>query len=571
MLSILLGPTVLAAGATDQPADWYKVLVRPLSPGSVALLIEHSTDPVVQEHWSRALREPRPEVRAAAARVLNVTGSKALVPNLLAALTAETDPDTAGEEIAALAALGGPAIDVQLLDVAGRGPRLALDVVAALGRSRGRQALAYLPALRSLSLTPGTLVRFFRLACGGEAEVLVSAGATALGAHDAAAWSAVLRTARMEQVPLGERLLISSVTDQPPRLRESSYWHLFLEPGPQPSAALRQALEASPEAGAETADVTAQFAWELVWRKWGRLPREDAAWIARTSGPEPLTIDEELVTRGDVLQALTPSELAALSARLAGGADVLGTRLRELESLKDAARASKDPAAAGRVIGQPQKVGRSVPMRTSDPFPRGFRTDLMAVTGCRGGRGQFGGGRISSGRDGRPREVVFIKPEAPNECAEALRPLALASLITADRLPRPDVPEIVILPLDPQALDCPETEGSEAAGQSRQRTPLDRIFRVGPQDRILEPKKVRHVNPLYPDTARQQRVQGLVVLETTINTSGCVSRIELLQGTDPRLDAAALLAVSGWRYTPTLLNGVPVPVIMTVTVYFRLS
>jgi len=38
----------------------------------------------------------------------------------------------------------------------------------------------------------------------------------------------------------------------------------------------------------------------------------------------------------------------------------------------------------------------------------------------------------------------------------------------------------------------------------------------------------------------------------------------------PLLDAAAIEAVRQWQYTPTLLNGVPVPVIMTVTVNFTL-
>ncbi|MEO7271785.1 MAG: energy transducer TonB [Vicinamibacterales bacterium] len=37
------------------------------------------------------------------------------------------------------------------------------------------------------------------------------------------------------------------------------------------------------------------------------------------------------------------------------------------------------------------------------------------------------------------------------------------------------------------------------------------------------------------------------------------------------LDAAAVDAVRTWRYTPTLLNGVPVAVLMTVTVNFTLG
>jgi protein TonB len=38
----------------------------------------------------------------------------------------------------------------------------------------------------------------------------------------------------------------------------------------------------------------------------------------------------------------------------------------------------------------------------------------------------------------------------------------------------------------------------------------------------------------------------------------------------PLLDGAALEAVRQWRFTPTLLNGQPVPIVMTVTVAFKL-
>jgi protein TonB len=37
------------------------------------------------------------------------------------------------------------------------------------------------------------------------------------------------------------------------------------------------------------------------------------------------------------------------------------------------------------------------------------------------------------------------------------------------------------------------------------------------------------------------------------------------------LDDAAIEAVRQWVFTPTLLDGVPVPVIMTVTVNFSLK
>jgi protein TonB len=46
--------------------------------------------------------------------------------------------------------------------------------------------------------------------------------------------------------------------------------------------------------------------------------------------------------------------------------------------------------------------------------------------------------------------------------------------------------------------------------------------------------------------------------------------VKVLKGI-PLLNDAAVNAVREWRYSPTLLNGVPVPVIMTVTVNFRLD
>ncbi len=98
--------------------------------------------------------------------------------------------------------------------------------------------------------------------------------------------------------------------------------------------------------------------------------------------------------------------------------------------------------------------------------------------------------------------------------------------------------------------------------------PPQQAIRVGGQ--IKEPKKLKNVAPEYPDIAKQARVQGVVILECTISPQGKVTDVKILRGI-PLLDQAAVSAVRQWVYTPTLLNGVPVPVIMTVTVNFKLS
>jgi TonB family protein len=86
---------------------------------------------------------------------------------------------------------------------------------------------------------------------------------------------------------------------------------------------------------------------------------------------------------------------------------------------------------------------------------------------------------------------------------------------------------------------------------------------------IKEPRKVKVVQPVYPAAAMEARVQGVVILECTIGGDGKVTDVKVLRGI-PLLDAAAQESVRQWEYEPTLVNGVPVPVIMVVTVNFAL-
>jgi len=65
-------------------------------------------------------------------------------------------------------------------------------------------------------------------------------------------------------------------------------------------------------------------------------------------------------------------------------------------------------------------------------------------------------------------------------------------------------------------------------------------------------------------------VQGVVIIEAVIDPQGKVVDARVLRSI-PLLDQAALEAVHQWEFTPTLLNGVPQSVIMTLTVNFVLQ
>jgi periplasmic protein TonB len=87
---------------------------------------------------------------------------------------------------------------------------------------------------------------------------------------------------------------------------------------------------------------------------------------------------------------------------------------------------------------------------------------------------------------------------------------------------------------------------------------------------IRPPVKTVDVAPAYPTIARTAHVQGIVILEAVLDASGRVDDVHVLRSI-PLLDQAAIDAVRQWRYTPTLFNGRAIPIVLTVTVSFKLE
>jgi protein TonB len=76
--------------------------------------------------------------------------------------------------------------------------------------------------------------------------------------------------------------------------------------------------------------------------------------------------------------------------------------------------------------------------------------------------------------------------------------------------------------------------------------------------------------PEYPPEAYAERVRGVVIVEITIGTDGKVQDAKVIKSI-PLLNAAALACVRQWEFTPTLYNGIAVPVIMLVNVNFSMQ
>ncbi len=108
-------------------------------------------------------------------------------------------------------------------------------------------------------------------------------------------------------------------------------------------------------------------------------------------------------------------------------------------------------------------------------------------------------------------------------------------------------------------------EAKRAKAATARREKLAKAVRVGGQ--VRPPIKMKDVAPVYPAIAQSARVQGDVVIEATIDEEGKVADTKVVKSV-PLLDQAALDAVKQWEYRPSLLNGVPTPVVTTITVKF---
>ena len=170
---------------------------------------------------------------------------------------------------------------------------------------------------------------------------------------------------------------------------------------------------------------------------------------------------------------------------------------------------------------------------------------------------------------------------APAQSVKAIRSPRPASSGTnvAPRVAPPDIgteiPTTITLDasLGPVAGFDPGAIGHGAGLKVPELSSVTQPYRqLGPQRTggvVKTPLKVRHVPPIYPAIAQQARVEGVVIIEAIVGVDGRVMEARVLRS-KPLLDEAALAAVRQWEFTATTLNGVPVPVIMTVTVNFTL-
>ena len=95
------------------------------------------------------------------------------------------------------------------------------------------------------------------------------------------------------------------------------------------------------------------------------------------------------------------------------------------------------------------------------------------------------------------------------------------------------------------------------------------VERPGP--RVTTPKLIREVKPHYPDRAKQDKVQGEVLMECVVKADGTVGDKKIIRALHPDLDQAAMDAAAQWLFEPGTRDGKPVNVLVTIAIAFTLK
>jgi TonB family protein len=87
---------------------------------------------------------------------------------------------------------------------------------------------------------------------------------------------------------------------------------------------------------------------------------------------------------------------------------------------------------------------------------------------------------------------------------------------------------------------------------------------------VQSPAVVEEVRPVYTPEATRRRIEGIVGLEAVVLPDGSVGTVSVTHPLDPALDASAMAALKGWRFKPGTRGGVPVPILVSVEMTFKL-
>ncbi len=180
-------------------------------------------------------------------------------------------------------------------------------------------------------------------------------------------------------------------------------------------------------------------------------------------------------------------------------------------------------------------------------------------------------------------EVAIVVPyrelQAPPPLTDAAPPPKV-QVATQVAPPSAAIPVPVPDAEAPQEQTIASQEELSAVSGSSSSTEGDNIVVAPPEEDALPgfgeyvytdelPEKITHVQPVYPDIAREAGVDGTVMVQALVGKDGRVKDVRVVKSI-PMLDQAAITAVKGWVFKPALSNNKPVAVWVGCPVKFSL-
>ena len=110
----------------------------------------------------------------------------------------------------------------------------------------------------------------------------------------------------------------------------------------------------------------------------------------------------------------------------------------------------------------------------------------------------------------------------------------------------------------------------DGLGKGRDRGMGGDVYRPGGD--VTMPVEIRKGVPRYTQEAMRARIQGSIMVECVVDTTGACTNIRVRRSFDPAfgLDQEAINAAAQWRFRPGMRKGEPVSVMVTMEIAFAL-
>jgi periplasmic protein TonB len=164
-----------------------------------------------------------------------------------------------------------------------------------------------------------------------------------------------------------------------------------------------------------------------------------------------------------------------------------------------------------------------------------------------------------------PADVVQQQKYVPPEVVDSIKPEDVVQLMTADQATETVKNEEVV-----EVVEAPKEEVQEEEAEPEPFVVVEEMPMFPGGDAAL--LSYINANTVYPEVAKENNIQGRVIVRFCVTSKGTVSQVSILKGVDPELDKEAMRVVNTLpAFKPGKQGGKAVPVWFSVPITYTLK